>query len=715
MSEIEYRLNIYSTDREKTTKIEAAFYEIQKSSYQSAAVILQEFKLKKSKDLSGIMNVSIKKRLHDLSVSFDTAVHDESGSDVIDVIRKVTDAVLVKEYNNQVGKYSCYGFVKGRKRKFAGMIKGLAEIDPNYALHEAVKRGKTNEIKSLLKSGNVDVNFPHETPLTLLAVEEERVKALELVLEAGIDPDLATEVTGQTFLLEAAKKNDQKYMELAVRYGADLNKANLQGITPLMKACEYSKNENIRILLDAGADLEARDLEGKTALMHGCSATLSREPKRLKIVQLLLDRSADVQAVDSSGNPVTHYANSAKSERLLFEKGAKPYIPEREYSSLPEKDLFVAIRYNHIEKVRELLEQWESLNENNILHNKLFLDASISYDRPEIFCLLISQENSLEWQDERGNTLLHKAAGESLEIVRILIDWGLDIHCLNNKNQTPLHSSAKHGDNPEIIDYLLGIGADLAALDNKGETPLDKALWVLNDNKEECLNIFLRHNALERLTDISALLEKCVEYKWHELLEEILQKKKKNVDFFNLFFKSIQEKNFTTFEILFENGADINTVFDHSGASLFSYVCERLVRSWGDEKAALEKMYRMFIDREVEVDIPDKSNITPLFYFQSQKGFVAETKELLARGADINRQANDMAEMMRTYFEEGVGVSPLMLAASKGLTQNVELLLESNADVTLKNGEGNTARDLAEARRKKKVANMIRTYERAAV
>jgi len=82
-----------------------------------------------------------------------------------------------------------------------------------------------------------------------------------------------------------------------------------------------------------------------------------------------------------------------------------------------------------------------------------------------------------------GATLLHMAAGMgNVEIVRILIQVGMNINASDNDGQTPLHSAAsgfivtRFGfQTKDVMTLLVENGADLYHRDKKGRTPLEYA------------------------------------------------------------------------------------------------------------------------------------------------------------------------------------------------------------------------------------------------
>ncbi len=90
-------------------------------------------------------------------------------------------------------------------------------------------------------------------------------------------------------------------------------------------------------------------------------------------------------------------------------------------------------------------------------------------------------------RDSFGGTALHAAMFQKdMEIVRLLLDYGMDVNAIGPKNgYTPLHD-AVWGNNPEAAKLLLARGADRTIRNKSGQTALEKAR---SEGKEELVQI----------------------------------------------------------------------------------------------------------------------------------------------------------------------------------------------------------------------------------
>jgi ankyrin repeat protein len=75
----------------------------------------------------------------------------------------------------------------------------------------------------------------------------------------------------------------------------------------------------------------------------------------------------------------------------------------------------------------------------------------------------------------RMTPLIHAASAGRLEIVKLLIGKGVDIHATASHAQTALHLAATHG-HEEVVAYLLEHGAQTGHQDVFGDTPLMSAV-----------------------------------------------------------------------------------------------------------------------------------------------------------------------------------------------------------------------------------------------
>ena len=87
--------------------------------------------------------------------------------------------------------------------------------------------------------------------------------------------------------------------------------------------------------------------------------------------------------------------------------------------------------------------------------------------------LLTDDPELIKFRDYWGNSLLHLAAdAKQVEMVRLLISFGCDVHAKNEIGETPLHSAAI-AESREVSEVLLQAGADPSVVSKEGNTAAD--------------------------------------------------------------------------------------------------------------------------------------------------------------------------------------------------------------------------------------------------
>lgn len=159
----------------------------------------------------------------------------------------------------------------------AGADKQIQQADREglTALHYAAETAgpfTAAKIALLLKVGaEVDARSKEgRTPLMLVALNSSDASPVEILLQAGADPNMQDD-RGFTPLHWAIHWGPRMPNHLAIyrllETGAEVNEATDAGWTPLMEACRMSDSKSVALLLDRGADPNLQNDNGWTALM----------------------------------------------------------------------------------------------------------------------------------------------------------------------------------------------------------------------------------------------------------------------------------------------------------------------------------------------------------------------------------------------------------------------------------------------------------------
>lgn len=89
-------------------------------------------------------------------------------------------------------------------------------------------------------------------------------------------------------------------------------------------------------------------------------------------------------------------------------------------------------------------------------------------------------------------TALHVVVSRgNVEVIKSLLDSGIDINIRNSKQQTPAHIAANTG-NKEVLKLLISSGADINARDKNGNTPLH---FASSKGRKKIVEILLENRA----------------------------------------------------------------------------------------------------------------------------------------------------------------------------------------------------------------------------
>jgi ankyrin repeat protein len=185
------------------------------------------------------------------------------------------------------------------RRLYAGLVEMLLEAgaDPNGA----------------------DSKYGTTPMLQVSEIKDQgALAAAQLLIEAGGQANVA-DSAGQTALIHAAfPPFDGAMFQLLARAGADVNARTNEGWTGLTLAASGGESEAAQAWIDAGANVNAPGANGNTPLMLAAQGWP-------KIVEALLTAGADVNSVDLDGDTPLHFAVvayrwSQSEEKLLLVK-----------------------------------------------------------------------------------------------------------------------------------------------------------------------------------------------------------------------------------------------------------------------------------------------------------------------------------------------------------------------------------------------------------
>ncbi|KAM6128001.1 LOW QUALITY PROTEIN: ankyrin repeat and EF-hand domain-containing protein 1 [Pterocles gutturalis] len=243
-------------------------------------------------------------------------------------------------------------------------------------------------------------------------------------------------------LLQCVHQKDKKQMEKLVQNGFP-NLINftepLEGCSALHLACIKNDTDMCSCLLEQGAHPDVQDKMGRTPAMK--AAELGHE----LVLDLLVKAKADMTAMDNEG----------KGKCFVY------YLPTR--------------RHYHCMQIA--LDYGADVNNCTTDGKPVFLQACEQADDIKEICLNFLERgaNPNARNPATGRTALMEAAREGvLELVRGLLERGVDVNLFDLERHSAAHFAAKGGFF-EILRIISAYNGDLGLVALNGNTPLHYA------------------------------------------------------------------------------------------------------------------------------------------------------------------------------------------------------------------------------------------------
>ncbi|XP_036825260.1 protein phosphatase 1 regulatory subunit 12A isoform X2 [Oncorhynchus mykiss] len=237
--------------------------------------------------------------------------------------------------------------------------------------------------------------------------------------------------------MAACSAGDREEVAVLLRQGADINHANIDGLTALHQACIDENAEMVQFLVESGSDVNRGDNEGWTPLHAAASCGF------IQITKYLIEHGARVGAVNSEGELPLDVATEDAMERLL--KG-----------EIKKQGVDVDLARREEERV-------------------MLADANA----------VLAGSGVLTPHPNTKATALHVAAAKGyIEVMKVLLQCGLDLDSGDVDGWTALHAAA-HWGQQEVCSLLADNMCDMASLNNVGQTPIEVADDTLVDTLEQ--------------------------------------------------------------------------------------------------------------------------------------------------------------------------------------------------------------------------------------
>ena len=264
----------------------------------------------------------------------------------------------------------------------------LQDDEGMTALISAAKKNNCAIIKLLLTYG-ADINKADYNGVTALMIAANwgNVEAVQCLLRnSHIQMNKRDKFGGTAFMhLAVAEQNSCPMLEIFLRYGADINQADDEGITALMSAIPKNNMNLFECLVyNRTIIIDQPDKRGMTALMWAVRYN------NCPMIKILLDRGADVNKRNNSGmTPLMKAAHDGQIDvvQCLFDN-ANVAINQRTQAGLTALMFAVHGRMNNILMINLLLGYGADLNQKDIKGWTALMKAISLKDKPIIKLLL---------------------------------------------------------------------------------------------------------------------------------------------------------------------------------------------------------------------------------------------------------------------------------------------------------------------------------------
>ncbi|ORY37859.1 ankyrin, partial [Neocallimastix californiae] len=693
---------------------------------------------------------------------------------------KIAKKILIECIKNKKYKYIQYLFNYEKKNKETLFQHIYTNIDIVVSLFDSYDEPNKNILNLLINQG-LDINKKDKNGHSLFfyAIAHKDLNFIKVLLETAsviIDPTIIHYIHDNFNILKSFVMEFnliKKFMEK----GLNINQEDEERNTLLIYALETRNYGTIQYLLKHHANIEAinNHIE-KISLLKFNNINFNK--KNQKILDLLKKYNLDINRKDNDNNTPLIYAINANNkdmvsyflnhqaniqavnekiniiDSLIINKRIKNYY----FSSSIEKT-----KYNILEM---LLNYGLDVNSTDI-EGKLLIDYAIEKNNKKVLKLLLNYNSNINYlnndisliknlfvKNER-NDFLESNCEEKLELVNILIEYGLDIERSDNDHKCPL-IYAFEDENDIAFQYLLEKELDIRTFISTLYNRLSELSLLLNsNNNNNILDLLIKNgfdtnrkdqygknllnyqfenmpideiftiHLLEIGTDFNLRMEQNKKsflvylnslYFYHSYFSDLIANAQENIiDYFNnniSIFKSIFKYEYTfkivnVLIILIQNGLNIDAR-DKEGNTLLVYAIqeknEDIVYYLLKYHSSLE-----LLNTKIEILKPlIKIKNTFLFNEINLIKNIQILKMLIQQGIDINSKDKEGKTLLvYAIEEEDKFIVNYLLenhASIQSVNENIKCFRELN-----KYKKGNEKKSLERSEfRKKNIFNIIK-------
>lgn len=346
-----------------------------------------------------------------------------------------------------------------------GVDVNILDNKKRNALFYAILKGATNlENIELLISKNIKINLVDIDDKTLL---DELLEIIKIQKEGNF-----YELNGIYKFI----KEDTNYGDVAialVENGLNINKIDKDGKAVLTYHIELRDYAGIEFLLSCGADINVEDKNGRIPLFYAVKKGLPF----IKMIEFLIENGADLEHRNFDNKTIIDDI----IQMSLMETGQKK--ADNNYRGMNRKG-------DYQELLKRVLKYKPNLDIKREDGQTTFFDV-VTYNDLELIKHLINYGVNPNIIDDKGNTPLSLMIEEGLKIQKgrerelfleklvFMLKFRVDVDLQDENGRTILHK-AVIADDLAVVEKILSKKADLSIRDKQGRTALHHTQWKGN-------------------------------------------------------------------------------------------------------------------------------------------------------------------------------------------------------------------------------------------
>lgn len=568
--------------------------------------------------------------------------------------------------------------------------------DGFHPIHVAAELGNETIVKILLKHGSdVECLTSNNSSPLIVAAENGREAVVKLLLERGTIASCLNN-SSKTPLIYAAGNGHLDVARLLLQNKADVNLITKDGNSALTLASCHGHESVVLELIKQFANINQQTKGGATSLL------LASENGHTETVNTLLTNKADVNLCKKGGITPLYIASCQGNYEIV--KELLQYEKEVNDSN-PKHLLSIATKNGHEKIVQILIEKGVNVNvcdEDGL--TPLLIAAKKGYSNIVKILLDNGAETAIvrnpddeddddddeENDDDEKNALHYACEKGNADVVRVLLDYGMDINAHVGDSPTPLYLALDTG-RSEVALLLIRKGADINIIVDS-ETSLYTACRT---GLREAIDVILERGGEVNPKVGPPPLAAAVFNDHYKIVERLItcgadvNAKLSDPNCPSVLMRAVSKDFTKIIKLLLEHGAQINT----RNSSGLTALHVNAYHSFS--VAALS----VLLEYKAETNSRTNNGETPLILAVQEKTATKRRVDLLmAHGADVNAHDKD-------------GDTALHLACEYGFVGIVKILLHHGGDKTIKNNKGLSPLNIADAKEHGKVKKILSEWK----